>query len=325
MLKRVLPYSNIFGKVLVMGNLSQPIVTDRDLVDYWHQIRALEPAFNPLMTVMLTKKTSNQVIQAASQAGAAALKMIPGGTSTGSSQGVALSDLRDYYHILQEAARCKLVFSGHWELMAEPDTGDEIPEAQREIRAIPYLIDVIRNCPKLKIVVEHVSTAAMIKVVEDAPDNVAATITGHHLGPYHLGEVIKDGTVVNPLLYCKPVLKTINDIKAVRRAATSGNPKFFFGSDSAPHSLEKKMALPPAAGIFSAPTVISHVFSVFYEEGCEQRFENFTAKFGTEFYNFPANRDKIVIEKRPWIVPKDYDGVVPFLAGQELSWQVARL
>jgi len=325
MLAKVISHSNMFGKVLVMGNLETPITSGEEALGYYCQIKNLNPRFQPIRTMMFTGETTRGAIWRANEMGllgTSVLKLIPGNTSTNSASGVPLAELKDYYPILEEAEHWDMVFSGHWELAKDPANNADIPEKQREARAIPFLLDVIKNFPKLRIVVEHVSTAAMVKIVEEAPDNVAATITAHHLGPYHYGDVIKGGAVVNPLLYCKPVLKSAGDIKAVRRAATSGNPKFFFGSDSAPHPLEKKLAAPPAAGIFSAPTAIPHVFSVFYEEGTENRFGDFTAKFGSQFYRLPINQAKITIQKEPWIVPKDYDGVIPFLAGQELTWKV---
>lgn len=322
MLGQVFSYSNIFGKALVMGNLNIPVITGEDALDYYYQIMQFNPIFRPIMTIMFTNQTTPAIIWRANEMKVRVLKLIPDNTSTGSISGVPLAKLKDYYPVLAEAERWNMVFSGHWELATDPESGVNIPEEEREARAIPFLTDVISTFPKLRIVVEHVSTAAMVNLVKQASDNVAATITGHHLGPFHFGDVIKGGTIVNPFLYCKPVLKTVKDIKAVRQAAISGNPKFFFGSDSAPHPPQKKLTSPPAAGIFSAPTVLSHLFSVFYEEGLENRFEDFTAKFGSQFYGLPINKTEITIKKESWIVPKDYGEIVPFLAGQELAWKI---
>ncbi|MFH1482416.1 MAG: hypothetical protein ABIE46_02775 [Patescibacteria group bacterium] len=169
---------------MAMGNLTPPIATGQDAVHYKRQILDAGATFEPIMSIMLTKETKPSIIYDAWKMGVKVLKLIPSGTSTGSQQGVALQALPYYYHVIEKALKCDLIFSGHWELMNEPLGGAEISEYQREARAIPYLLEVVRLFPNLKIVVEHVSTAAMVDCVINAPQNVAATITAHHIGPY---------------------------------------------------------------------------------------------------------------------------------------------
>lgn len=323
MLRNVLAYSNIFGRVTAMGNLTPPIVTGQDAVRYHDEIIKAGAKFQPIMSIMLVNQTTPKIVKQAYKEGVKVLKLIPDGTSTGSGDGVALKNLEKYYPCLEMAAKLDMIFSGHWELSVT-DSGANITEPERETHALPFLANVIRTFPKLKIVAEHVSTAAMIDLVRIASDNVAATITGHHLGPFCLDDVMDDdGEIISPFLYCKPILKSRRNIEIIRRAALSGNPKFFFGSDSAPHPPERKFGHPPAAGIFSAPVVIPHVWSIFNEQDrANKLFEDFMSCFGAAFYGLPANKGEIILEEEKWTVPVDYNGLIPFLAGKELGWKI---
>jgi dihydroorotase len=324
MLKKVIPYSNIFGRVTVMGNLNPPIVTGQDAVRYHEEIIKQGARFRPIMSIMLVNQTTPKIIKQAYKEGVKVLKLIPGGTSTGSSEGVTLRNLENYYPCLEMAQNLGMIFSGHWELSAWMETGQAIAEAEREAQAIPMLAKVISNFPNLKLIVEHISTSAMVKVIEGTRENVAGTITGHHVGPFCADDVLsKKGEIISPLLYCKPILKTKRDIEVIRRAVLSGNPKFFFGSDSAPHPAEKKLGRPPAAGIFSAPVVLPHLWSIFEEkDGGIKFFDDFVSRFGAEFYGLPVNDGEITLEEGKWTVPIEYNGIVPFLAGKELGWKI---
>lgn len=326
MLSIVAPYSNLYDRVTAMGNLVDPVTTHLNVRKYRMEILRQKGSFIPVMSIMLVNGTTPEIISRAYEEGARVLKLIPGGTSTNSNEGVALVDLVKYYPVLDRAQKLGMIFSGHWELAEDPKTGKEIPELEREMRAIPYLRNAIKTFPKLKIIVEHVSTAKMVEVVKKAPHNVAATITAHHIGPVFYPEIINGcNQVIRPHYYCKPVIKNRSDALAVRDAMMSGNPKFFFGSDSAPHPVENKLANPPAAGIFSpAKVALGWLFQNFVErkDNVHKLFADFTWKFGADFYELPRNTDSITFRLKKWRVLKNYDSIVPFLADKQLKWRV---
>lgn len=257
-LKTVFPFTaRLCEAAVVMGNLPQP-VDDREGVDAYALEIALEkhtaqqnfPHFRPIMSLMLTPRTTVETIWQCSSV-IKLLKLIPANASTNSQAGVALEDLAKYYPVLEEVKQENIVFSVHAE-RTHDDSGNEIPEAYRETAAIPFIRKLIRDMPNLKIIIEHVSTNEMINIIKKAPDNVAGTITAHHAF-CNSDMLYKTAGTLNPLYYCKPVLKPEKDRRSVEKAMISGSPKFFFGSDSAPHPASKKFDIyPPAAGIFSA-------------------------------------------------------------------------
>lgn len=321
MLEKVLLFSNFWGRVTVMGNLSKPVATAHNVIKYRNKILQLNPKFIPIMSAMLVNSATAEILRKTFEAGAKVLKLIPGGTSTNSNEGVSLENLHIYYPVLEEAQKLGMIFSGHWELATDPLSGEEIPEVEREERAMPYLEKIIESFPNLKIIVEHATTKRMIEFVKDAPANVASTLTVHHALLTYNKVYHCDG--INPFNYCKPVAKFVYDRKAIVEAMISGNPKFFFGSDSAPHLPERKRGQNPAAGIFTpaevALTVLTEIFDSF---GALSELENFISMSGAEFYDLPLNKDFITLRRKKWTVPKDYNGIVPFMAGHELGWKV---
>lgn len=326
LLRAVLPFTaNIFGRAVVMGNLSVPVVTARQVRDYRLEILSfgVKPSFNPIMSVMLVNGMTPEMLVGAYGAGAQVLKLIPGGTSTNSNEGVPLTKLEKYYPVLAKAQELGIIFSGHFELIMDPKTGDNIPELKREERAIFYLEAIVREFSGLKIIVEHVTTKRMVQLVKDLPGNVAATITAHHLLLEARDVIDENGLVINPLNYCKPIAKTEEDRKAVIGAAISGNPKFFFGSDSAPHLISAKRRIPPAAGIFSASVALPLLAQVFEARAALGGLENFSSRFGAQFYGLPLNLDTITLEKKEWLVPEIVEGIPVFWAGKTLKWQIA--
>jgi len=324
MLAKVIEYSNVFGKVLAMGNLTPPIATTQDARRYRMEIYRNNPKFFPIISIMLVNKTTTKMVLDAYMEGAKVLKLIPGGTSTGSDDGVTFPNLKKFYPVLKIAENLGMIFSVHWELMFDKKTGNLIPERDREEAAIPNFADIVKQFPRLRIVAEHASTAAMVKFVEDGPANVAATITAHHIGPYDIDDVIDRDKIFDAYLYCKPILKSRYDIRAVLGAMLSGNPKFFFGSDSAPHPLEKKLAHPPAAGIFSPAFVsLPHIWDNFHEYGkSASDFENFVSRFGSRFYGLRENDREIMLIREDWTVPDKYNGIAPFMAGRKMHWKI---
>jgi len=322
MLKLVLPYtSKVFARGVAMGNLPNPIVTADDAERYREEILKVDSKFSPIMTVMLTKRTTPPIIEEAFKRGFKVLKYIPGNASTNSEQGVSLVDLENYYSVLETAQRLGMIFSGHWEASSDI-SGMSVPEINRATEAIPFLKQVVNIFPNLKVIVEHVSTDKMIEYVKKASDNVGATLTIHHaLLTY--GEVCNSGMeIYNPNYYCKPIAKKVSDKHAVIAAMMSGNPKFFFGSDSAPHPLSAKVKYPPSAGIFTAPVVLPLLCELFENYAKFSRLEDFVSRFGAQFYGLPLNEGKVVLKKESWAVPVYAGDVSIFRGGRRISWQI---
>jgi dihydroorotase len=323
MLKNVIPYTaNLFVGGVIMGNLQKPVVTAEDAVNYKRQIMEQAPDFNPIMTVMLTTGTTPKVLEKAFMAGVRVLKYIPGNASTNSKEGVPLEDLHYYYDVLEMAQRLGMFFSGHWELPCD-ENGMVIPELEREVRAIVYLKAVVRKFPALRIIVEHATTCEMIKYVKKAPANVAATLTVHHAMLIYSDVCNKKGEIVNSFNYCKPIAKRADDRKAVIEAMVSGNPKFFFGSDSAPHYLWKKTDNPPAAGIFTAPVALSLLCQIFERNGQLDKLENFVSVYGPEFYGLPVSERRLLIIKRDFFPASILNDVKVFKGEEMLEWVVS--
>ncbi len=335
MLKKVLPFHNIFANVIVIGNTEpENIVTAEDSVEYHEEIMVEKPDFTPHMTIMLVRKTTTKTINEAHKSSIRMVKYIPEATSTGSEKGkgIPLWMLEEFYPVIDRIRKNKMHFLVHIELAIDPATGKNIHWVEREKLGIPYLKKLIKTFPGLKITVEHISTKEMVEFVDQAPDCVHATITAHHIGPYyyidvfgHGQEAYKKGEVRKPDIFCLPVLKTIDGVSAVIGAMASGNPKYMFGSDSAPHPLESKMLPDPKPGIFSAPTALSRIAAVFHihTDMNINLLRAFLHDNSCQWYGFPKSDRKIVIEKKKWKVPKNYNGIVPFLAGEKLYWKTS--
>lgn len=321
MLQNVAPFTtHVFGRAVAMGNLPESVKDDESVKAYYKEIlSASSDGFTPIMSVMLTKDTTPEIVKKSRCAGAKVLKLIPGHTSTNSSEGISLEEIKNYFPVLAAARESRMIFSVHAELIRDGDRA----EIQREERAIPYIKRIVSSITGLKIVVEHASTRRMIEFVKKAPSNVAATLTVHHaLVNYCDVFDCGNGKIKNPFLYCKPVAKTENDRWAVIKAMTSGNPKFFFGSDSAPHPIDKKKGDNPPAGIFSAPVALPLLCEIFENEKKLDRLENFVSKFGAKFYDLPLNTGRIKIKREEWRVPDKNNGIKIFKGGEKIQWQV---
>ena len=325
MTKRVIGFTaNHFCRGLAMPNTVPSIVTSQDVTAYRNALLAACPlgsTFKPIMAVMLTKTTTPQTIREAAKVGALVLKYIPEGVSVNSNESIPLNHLPSFYHVLETAQQCGMIFSGHWEAKYGADD-IEISEINREEAAIPYLADVIRVFPDMRIIAEHASTKHMIEFVRHASRNVASTITVHHALLSYRAVCNLDGEISDPFHYCKPILKSIEDMVIVLKAMLSGDPHFFFGSDTAPHPMEAKQKTPPAAGIFSAPVALPLLAQIFADYASFNHLEAFISHYGADFYRLPRNTEKITLVQEDWVVPEDYNGVVPLMAGQTLSWKV---
>jgi len=318
---------------VAMGNLKIP-VDNADLVRaYSNEIRIIAksigyPSFNPVMTIMLTPNTTIETIRHCATV-AKVLKFIPANTSTNSGTGVALENIVEYYSVLKEVRNQGMIFSIHAEKILD-DQNHEIPEAEREEAALPFVAKIINDLPGLKIIVEHVSTKEACELVLNSPGNVAATITAHHVW---LNDTwLKDTyNKINPRFYCKPVLKDEKHRKFVEEMMLSGYNKFFFGSDSAPHPFDKKLNTDsPAAGIFSAPVAIELITEVFERAGMLNRLENFLSLFGRKFYNLETPKKNLVIYKndqKTWKIPSSVgqDKIPVLLGGLATNWHVKKM
>jgi len=316
MLRLVAPITaKHFSRALVMPNLSQPVVTGYDVAQYREKILEATsgfPDFTPLMTMKLLDGLTPEVILTAHAAGAVAAKLYPRGVTTNSKDGV--SDPLALSRVYETMADLGMILCIH----------GEVPGVfcmDREVAFLETLQALVVAHPKLKIVLEHVTTAQAVSFVMLAPENVAATITVHHL-VHTLDDVV--GGILEPHHFCKPIPKTARDRTILRRAATRGSPKFFLGTDSAPHPVDNKHSK-GCAGVFSAPVALAVLAQVFEEEEALDKLEAFTSEHGARFYGLPMNTRKIDLVKKSWTVPWFYGwpNVKPLLSDRELPWQVA--
>ena len=310
------------GRAIIMPNLSPPVKSVRQAQAYRTEImKALSTnsGFKPLMVLYLTDDTDPKEITAAGAATEVyAAKLYPAGATTNSDDGV--TNIINIYPVLEAMQKEEIPLLVHGEV-----TDPEVDVFDRESVFIEKVLDrVVKDFPNLKIVLEHITTKCAVDYVIGCKNNVSATITPHHLLA-NRNHMLVGG--IKPHYYCLPVLKRQNpDQKALLKAAISGNPKFFLGTDSAPHSQEKKESACGCAGIFSAHAAIELYAEAFDGEGAIEKLEGFASIFGPDFYGLPHNQEKITLEKSPWRVPDYYEfsgmKLTPFFAGAELSWRL---
>jgi dihydroorotase len=315
MLKRVAPYTaRQFARAIVMPNLVPPITTVEAANAYRDRIiGAAGPAFTPLMTCYLTDSISPDEIARGFELGAwIAAKLYPAGATTNSASGV--TDIRNIYPVLKRMQAIGMVLCVHGEV-----TDPDIDVFDREAVFIERVLEpVTREFPALRIVFEHITTIQAAEFVKATGPNIAATVTPQHL-ILNRNAMFAGG--LRPHAYCLPVAKREEQRIAVRKAATSGSPKFFLGTDSAPHTREAKESACGCAGIFNAPHALESYVSVFEDEGALDRFEAFAAVNGANFYGLPLNEGTVTLEKAEAHVPEEIASVVPFHAGETLRWR----
>ncbi len=311
-----------FARAIVMPNLKPPVSTMAAAAAYRDRIiAAVDPALNftPLMTCYLTDGIDPAELERGHAADVfAAAKLYPANATTNSADGV--TDVRHIHAALDTMQRIGMPLLIHGEV-----TDAHVDIFDREAVFIDrVLCGLIRDFPALKIVFEHITTSEAVAFVEATPGNVAATITPHHLA-INRNAMFEGG--IRPHLYCLPVVKRERHRLALRAAATSGNPKFFLGTDSAPHVLETKETACGCAGIYNAPFALESYAQSFEEEGALDRLEGFASEFGPAFYGLPVNRDLVALERVAVTVPDHIPAagtdVVPFLAGETLAWRYA--
>jgi dihydroorotase len=323
MLRAVLPSTaRQFGRAVVMPNLVPPVTDVAAACAYRDRILAALPEgadFTPLMTCYLTDTSDKaEVARGHAEGVFTAVKLYPAHATTHSAHGV--TDIDRVMPVLECMAGRGMPLLVHGEV-TDPDTDI----FDREAVFIERVLDPLRRrLPELRIVLEHVTTEEAVAYVASGGANIAATITAHHL-VINRNAIFQGG--IRPHLYCLPIAKREKHRRALRRAATSGGPAFFLGTDTAPHAVPTKETACGCAGIFTAPAALEIYAEVFEEEGALDRFEAFASLNGPAFYRLPVNETRIALCREAWRVPERIGAgdlaVAPFRAGETLRWRLA--
>ena len=322
LMRSVLPdTARQFARAIVMPNLRPPVTTTAQALAYRARILAALPAgtvFEPLMTLYLTDNTSEEEIRKAKQSGIIhAVKLYPAGATTNSDAGV--TNLRKVYSALEEMQRCGMPLLVHGEV-----TDPAVDIFDREAVFIERVLQpLLQDLPKLRVVFEHITTQDAAQFVASAPDNIAATLTAHHL-LYNRNAMLAGG--IRPHYYCLPVLKRETHREALVQAATSGNKKFFLGTDSAPHAQHTKEAACGCAGCYTAHAAIELYTEAFEQAGALDKLEGFASFYGADFYGLPRNTQSITLRKKEWQVSASVGfgehRLVPLRAGEKMKWKL---
>jgi dihydroorotase len=319
MLKAVTPWTaRQFARAIVMPNLTPPVTTVEAAQAYRERIRAAAgPGFTPLMTCYLTDDLEPEEVRRGHEAGVwVAAKLYPAHATTNSAFGV--TDVRNIHRVLETMERIGMPLLVHGEVT---DTAVDIFDREKAFIDRVF-VPLLRDFPGLKAVFEHITTADAVDFVLSEGPNLAATVTPHHL---HINRNAVFAGGLRPHAYCLPVAKRETHRLAVRRAATSGSPKFFLGTDSAPHAIEAKESACGCAGIFNAPFALESYAAAFEEEGALDKLEAFASEHGPLFYGLPLNEGTVTLEKAPTKVPDRLPAagshLVPFHAGETLRWR----
>jgi dihydroorotase len=314
MLQKVAPYTaRQFARAVVMPNLAPPVTSVEAARDYRKRIlEATAPGFTPLMTCYLTDQASpDEIARGHSEGVWVAAKLYPAGATTNSASGV--TDIRNIYPALARMEKIGMVLCVHGEV-SDPD----VDVFDREAVFIDRVLTrVVSDFPELKIVLEHITTSDAVDFV--ATGRVGATITPQHL-VINRNALFAGG--LRPHAYCLPVAKREEHRLAVRRAAVSGWPNVFLGTDSAPHARHAKESACGCAGIFNAPYALESYAAVFEEEGALDKLEGFASINGAHFYDLPVNEETVTLERGEVEVPQEVEGLVPFHAGETLRWRL---
>ncbi len=324
LLSLVIPHTaQQFSRAIIMPNLKTPIISVTQAMEYRDRILSAVPAdinFEPLMTLYLTENlSSDEVEKAAVNPNIHAIKYYPAGATTNSDAGVR--DLKNAYPLLETMQKCHLPLLVHGEV-----TDPEVDIFDREAVFIEKVLHPVKtHFPELKIVMEHITTQQAMQYVWDADNYLAATITPQHL-LYNRNEIFKDG--IRPHYYCLPILKREHHRKALIEAATSGHPRFFLGTDSAPHTKAAKESSCGCAGIYSASNALEFYATIFEQNNALDMLEKFASINGAEFYGLNKNTSKIKLLKQQWTVPESFEfnggELIPLGAGNKLEWKVSR-
>tara|TARA_R110002096_G_scaffold106781_8_gene234567 strand:- start:102 stop:1196 length:1095 start_codon:yes stop_codon:yes gene_type:complete len=325
MLEAVVGYTaQQFARAIIMPNLTPPATTVAAGEAYRARILKAVPeglTFTPLMACYLTDTIKAAEVEQGYTSGVfAACKLYPANATTNSSHGV--TDIKNIYPVLEAMQRIGMPLLVHGEV-----TDNHVDIFDREAVFIDrVMVQVVADFPELKVVFEHITTAEAAAFVEENSSKVAATITPHHL-EYNRNAMLAGG--IKPHFYCLPIIKRETHRLALRKAATSGSPKFFLGTDSAPHTIENKQSACGCAGIFNAPVAMESYAKVFEEEGALDNLEAFASENGPNFYGLSLNSKKVVLERKETVVPEFIDigdvRIVPYQAGESLAWRFVGL
>lgn len=323
-LRSVLPHTaRQFARAIIMPNLKPPIVTTEMALAYRAEILAALPetlygSFNPLMTLYLTDNTSpSEIIRAKESKAVHGIKLYPAGATTNSDAGV--TDITKCYTTLETMEQNNLPLLVHGEVT---DTNIDIFDREK-VFIDRILAPLTQRFPNLRIVFEHITTRDAAMFVKETSKSIAATITAHHL-LLNRNAIFQGG--IRPHYYCLPILKREIHRQALLNAATSGNPKFFLGTDSAPHAQTNKENACGCAGIFTAHAAIELYATAFEQAGALDKLEAFASFYGADFYQLPRNSSHITLKKEHWIVPEKFgfasEKLIPLYAGENLTWKM---
>ncbi|MBV9345837.1 MAG: dihydroorotase [Gammaproteobacteria bacterium] len=310
-----------FARAIVMPNLNPPVTSTPQARAYRERIRACLPAgarFEPLMTLYLTDSTTAAELEAAKASGLIhGIKLYPAGATTHAEAGV--TDVRALDERFARMAELGLVLEVHGEV-----TDPAVDIFEREARFIDTVLGpLIERHPRLRVVFEHITTAAAVQFVRGAREGVAATVTPQHL-LLNRNALFAGG--IRPHYYCLPVLKAERERRALLEALAAGSPRFFLGTDSAPHARGDKERACGCAGVFSAHAALELYAEAFESIGALPRLEAFAAFHGADFYGLPRNRDAVTLVREPWSVPAQFpygaDTLVPLRAGESVAWRL---
>jgi dihydroorotase len=310
-----------FARAIIMPNLRPPVTTVAQALAYREEILQAVPAglsFSPLMTLYMTASTTIEEIKLAAESPFVhAFKLYPAGATTNSDAGV--SDIKSIYPQLAAMEKYELPLLIHGEVV---DENCDIFDRER-VFVDSHLVVITRDFPQLRVVLEHVTTSEAVQFVESAGVNVAATITPQHL-LFNRNAILAGG--IRPHFYCLPILKREQHRLALVKAATSGSPKFFLGSDSAPHQTALKENACGCAGCYSAHAALELYAQAFEAEGALDKLEGFASFYGPDFYRLPRNSEIVTLVKSVWKVPDSYGdkdiSITPLMAGEALKWKM---
>jgi len=321
-LSHVVPHTaRCFARAIIMPNLKPPVTTVQQALEYRERVLAAVPktyVFEPLMTLYLTDNTSPvEIRNAVESPHVHAVKYYPAGATTNADSGV--TDISHTYAALEVMEELGLPLLIHGEV-----TDQTIDVFDREAVFIEtILIPLLQRYPKLRVVLEHITTQQAVEFIQATQDNIAATITAHHL-LMNRNAMFLGG--IRPHHYCLPVLKREFHRQALISAATSGNPKFFLGTDSAPHGKTAKESACGCAGMYTAHAAIEFYAEAFEQADALDKLEGFSSFFGPDFYGLPRNTDKITISKQQWDIPQILtfadDVLIPLRAGESVGWKL---
>jgi dihydroorotase len=305
------------GRVMVMPNLKPPVGTTDEAIMYLNELVAVRNKLGNhdlefIMSLYLNPKLNKEELTKAKAAGINNVKMYPLGVTTNSESGV--NDIRQFYPTFEVMQELDMIFNIHGEVPSNEE--ENICVMNAEISFLPILEQVNKDFPSLRIILEHVTTKEAVELIKKLPSNVAATITVHHL------DSTVDSWAGQIHNFCKPVAKYPVDKQALIEAVRSGSPKFFLGSDSAPHKKEMKETACGCAGVYTASYMMAYLADILERNNCLDRIKDFSCTFGADFYKIPYQTKTFQLKKDSNIIEPIINGVVPFRAGQKIGWKI---